>query len=350
MLADIGQRDTDHMPQGEGGGLRFSFVIANYNYARYVGRAIESALAAEWPDVEVIVVDDGSTDGSRAVIELFGGRITPIFQKNAGQRAANNVGFARSTGDIVTFLDADDVVEPGYARAVAAAWAGGVSKVQVRMRLVDAEERPLGGILPPLLRQPDPAEISRWTIRDNEYPTPPGSGNAYARAFLERIFPLGPEHDSFTDSTCLALAPLLGKVVTVMEPLVLYRQHGANDSNLMASPDRFAREVGRAVARQHSTESICARIGVDSPPGASLRRSRHLMQLRVAALRMSGPGHSLPGDGFAALMADALRSVFRRGFDPLVKRAVIACWAVATLLAPRPLAVALVMRRFRIRP
>lgn len=346
MLPDIGQTETDPLPRRASGKYRFSFVIANYNYARYVGRAIESALAVDWPDVEVIVVDDGSTDGSRSVIERYGKRIAAIFQPNAGQRVANNAGFARSTGDIVTFLDADDVIEPGYARAVAAAWADGVSKVQVRMRLVDAEEQPQGGVLPPLQRQPDPAEISRWMIRESEYPTPPGSGNAYARDFLEMIFPLGPEHDSFTDSTCLALAPLLGRVVTVMEPLVLYRQHGANDSNLMASPHHYAREVARAVARQRSTEAICARIGVASPPGANLRRSRHLMQLRVAALRMSGPGHALPGDGVAALLGDAIRSVFRRGFDPLSKRAVIAFWVVATLLAPRPLALVLVSWRF----
>lgn len=346
MLADIQECGTGDRASAAGDGPRFSFVIANYNYARFLGRAIESALAVEWPDVEVIVVDDGSTDGSRAVIEAFEGRIDAIFQRNSGQRVANNVGFARSTGEIVTFLDADDVIEPEYARAVAAEWAEGVSKVQVRMRLVDGEERPLGCVLPPLQRRPDPAEISRWTIRDNEYPTPPGSGNAYARSFLEQIFPLGPEHDSSTDSTCLALAPLMGKVVTVMEPLVLYRQHGANDSNLMASPHHYAREVARAAARQRSTETICTRIGVASPPGASLRRSRHLLQLRVAALRMSGPGHSLPGDGFVALLGDAIRSVFRGGFDPLVKRAVVAGWVVATLLAPRALAVSLVRRRF----
>lgn len=336
----------DHPPVTTGSRRRFSFVIANYNYARFVGRAIESALAVDWPDVEVIVVDDGSTDGSRAVIEAFGGRIFAIFQPNAGQRVANNAGFARSTGEIVTFLDADDVIEPGYARAVEAAWADGVSKVQVRMRLVDAQEQPLGGVLPSLQRKPDPAEISRWTIRDNEYPTPPGSGNAYARAFLEQIFPMGPEHDSSTDSTCLALAPLLGRVVTVMEPHVLYRQHGANDSNLMASPDHFAREVARAVARQRSAEAVCARIGVASPTAASLRRSRHLMQLRVAAFRMSGAGSSLPDDGFMALAADALRSVFRRGFDPLGRRAAVAGWAMATLLAPRVVAAALVRWRF----
>ena len=52
--------------------MKFSIVIPNYNYGRFVGQAIESALAVEWPDLEVIVVDDGSTDNSREVIESFG--------------------------------------------------------------------------------------------------------------------------------------------------------------------------------------------------------------------------------------------------------------------------------------
>jgi len=68
--------------------FRLSVIIPNYNYDQYVGAAIESALAIDWPDVEIIVVDDGSTDNSRAVIEAFGSKITAIFQENASQAAA----------------------------------------------------------------------------------------------------------------------------------------------------------------------------------------------------------------------------------------------------------------------
>ena len=124
--------------------MRFSIVIANYNYDRFLGRAIESALALDWPDVEVIVVDDGSTDNSREVIESFAGSITPIFQANGGQRDANNNGFAHSTGEVIVFLDADDVLDPRFAKAVAAAWGPDVTKVQVQMQLIDAEDRPFG--------------------------------------------------------------------------------------------------------------------------------------------------------------------------------------------------------------
>lgn len=326
---------------------RFSIVIANFNYARFVKRAIESALNLDWPDVEVIVVDDGSTDGSRSIIEAFGDRVIRIFQENSGQRSANNKGFAASSGDVIVFLDADDVLEPGFATAVVSAWHPGVSKVQVQMQRVDAEERSLGSVIPAIGRKPRSEEIRRWTLETTEYPTPPGSGNAYARDFLASFFPIGPEHDSFTDSTCLTLAPLLGDVVTVLRPLVRYRQHGNNDSNLFASPGRFAREVARAMLRQRSAELICAELGAVPPSEARLRSSRHLLQLRVASLRMDPARHPLPGDSRIVALLDAVRSIGRRGFDPLSKRIKIAVWSIATLAAPRILARRLIGWRFR---
>ncbi len=329
--------------------LRISVIIANFNYEHYVARAIESALELDWPAVEVIVVDDGSTDNSVSEIERFADRVSIILQENAGQRAANNAGFAASTGDLIVFLDADDVLEPAFARAVATAWRPGVSKIQVQMRRVDRDERPLGSLIPAIDKAPTPETIRRWTLATTEYPTPPGSGNAYARSFLRLFFPIGPEHDSFTDSTCLALAPLLGDVVTVLKPLVRYRMHGDNDSNLMAAPERFAREVGRAMLRQQSAKTICARLGAPSPALENVRRSRHLLQLRIASLRTQPERHPLAGDNRLAALCDIMRSIVRAGADPFMKRLMVAGWAVAMLMAPRGLVPALLKRRFAIR-
>lgn len=340
------QHSMSHAAAPPSEGLRFSIVIANFNYADFLARAIESALNLDWPDVEIIVVDDGSTDDSRNVIEAFQGRVTAIFQENSGQRTANNKGFAASSGDVVVFLDADDILQPAFAQAVAQVWRAGLSKVQVQVERVDAEERPLGSLIPAIVRKPGPEEVRRWTLEATEYPTPPGSGNAYARDFLARFFPIGPEHDSSTDSTCLALAPLLGDVVTVLQPLVRYRQHGNNDSNLFAASGRFGREVARAMARQRSAQLICAELGAPLPSDARLRSSRHLLQLRVASLRMDPALHPLPGDGRFAAFLDAVRSIGRRGFDPLPKRVQIAVWSIATLAAPRGLAQQLVGWRF----
>jgi len=328
------------------GKLRFSIIIANYNYARFVHRAIASALALDWPNVEVIVIDDGSTDGSVGVIRGFGSRIVFRSQANAGQRVANNLGFTLAGGDVVVFLDADDVLRPAFAREVAAAWQPGISKVQVQMIHVDAQERPLGRILPEISQAPGPGQIRSWAMGSTEYPTPPGSGNAYSREFLENFFPIGPEHDSSTDSTCLALAPLLGNVITVLKPLVLYRQHGENDSNLLAKPGRFAREVSRAMVRQATVEAVLARLGQPTPPAGRLRRSRHLLQLRIASLRLSPDEHPLPGDGRLIALWDSVRCLFGPGFYSLRRRLLVTSWAICTLLGPRSLARWLVSFRF----
>lgn len=91
---------------------KVSAVIPNYNYERYVGEAVESALSQTYENLEVIVVDDGSRDGSLAVLGGFGDRIKVVKQQNAGVSAARNNGVQNSDGQFVAFLDADDVWLP----------------------------------------------------------------------------------------------------------------------------------------------------------------------------------------------------------------------------------------------
>jgi hypothetical protein len=94
----------------------FSVVIAAYNAEATLGRAIQSVLDQTWPAHELIVVDDGSTDGTAAVARSFGERITCIQQPNAGVSAARNAGVARASGDWLAFLDADDWYYPDRLR------------------------------------------------------------------------------------------------------------------------------------------------------------------------------------------------------------------------------------------
>ena len=86
-----------------------SVIIPNYNYAKYVGEAVESVLAQTYPQVEVIVVDDGSKDNSAEILAGFGDRVKVILQKNSGVSAARNRGVSESRGEYIAFLDADDV-------------------------------------------------------------------------------------------------------------------------------------------------------------------------------------------------------------------------------------------------
>src|SRR5262245_35091485 len=111
--------------------MRLSIVVINYNYERFLAQAIECALAVRWHDKEVIVVDDGSTDGSADILRRFAGQVTATLVKtNGGQNSAANAGFERSTGDVVMFLDSDDTLFPDVAKHVMAAFDEQVSKIQ----------------------------------------------------------------------------------------------------------------------------------------------------------------------------------------------------------------------------
>jgi cellulose synthase/poly-beta-1,6-N-acetylglucosamine synthase-like glycosyltransferase len=195
------------LPSGSDGMQRLSIVLPNYNYGAFIGEAVESALSVDWPDVEVIVVDDGSTDDSLDVLHGFGGRIRVITQENSGPRVACNRGFAESSGDVVIFLDSDDVLAPSIAREVAHVWRPGISKVQVQMRRIDREGSAAGRPFPAYRFTPTPQQIRHWMTTTAAYPTPPGSGNVYSREFLERLFPLDDRCGDATDSAAWLRRP-----------------------------------------------------------------------------------------------------------------------------------------------
>lgn len=85
-----------------------SCVIAVYNGQRYLHEAIDSLLAQDYPLIEIVIVDDGSTDDTSAVIERYGDRVVALRQKNQGVSVARNRGVDRATGELICFLDADD--------------------------------------------------------------------------------------------------------------------------------------------------------------------------------------------------------------------------------------------------
>jgi glycosyltransferase involved in cell wall biosynthesis len=322
---------------------RLSVVIANHNYAQYVGEAIDSALGMDWDDIEVVVVDDGSTDGSREVLAGYGPRITAEYTANGGQRAAVNRGFALSTGDVVVVLDADDVLPTDLPRRLDAVLRPSVAKVQFRMQRIDAAGRTLGEPFPAYRPVPGPADIRRWVTRTSAYPTPPGSGNAYARWFLDLVLPAGPELGRAADSALLAAAPFAGEVLTVPEVLVGYRRHDANDSDVRSDPTRFVREIDRAVDRWRFTRPFRDPQERDD---AALYRSREVLQFRVAASRLTPDRHSTLADSRWRRWRDVLRSPLHAGPEPVAARLLIAGWSAAVLLAPRALLPRLLRLRY----
>lgn len=95
------------------GAVRVSVVTPVYNRADYLPEALDSALSQEFEGLEVVVVDDGSTDGTPEVLRRYGDRIRVHRQENAGQSAAVNTGVGLARGEFVAFLDSDDAWLPG---------------------------------------------------------------------------------------------------------------------------------------------------------------------------------------------------------------------------------------------
>ncbi len=100
------------MTMGTGADLRVSVVIPMFDNAAHVAEAIESALAQTYPVLEVLVLDDGSSDESRDVAARFGPPVQLVARRHAGQGATRNAGAALARGEVLAFLDADDVWLP----------------------------------------------------------------------------------------------------------------------------------------------------------------------------------------------------------------------------------------------
>ena len=106
---DLDDRARDTM-------MKVSVVIPTYNRAAFLVEAIDSVLAQTWKPMEIIVVDDGSTDGTREALGRYGDRVRYFYKENGGPSSARNLGIKKARGTYVAFLDSDDVWEPEKLR------------------------------------------------------------------------------------------------------------------------------------------------------------------------------------------------------------------------------------------
>lgn len=214
--------------------MSFSVVITNYNYAQFLGEAVASALAQTRAPLEVIVVDDGSTDGSAEVLarlEQRDARVRVLRKANGGQLSAFIEGVRAAQGEFVALLDADDVWTEGYLAAVAAVYARepAVDFVFTNLELFgdrhglksrDTRDRDLGystlmGAYEPHFQG---AATSAITLR---------------RALALRLLDLPPETVAAwrtrADDVLVFGADTLGaRKYFLAQPLVRYRAHGGN--------------------------------------------------------------------------------------------------------------------------
>ena len=125
---------------------RFSIVTPSLNQAAYLGRTIESILGQQGDfDLEYLVLDGGSTDGSADVLKRYEGRLRYVIEKDAGQPDAINKGLRQATGDLVGWVNSDDLLYPGALARVTAAFAAspGAAWLHGGCEIVDEEDRPI---------------------------------------------------------------------------------------------------------------------------------------------------------------------------------------------------------------
>lgn len=217
-----------------------SVIINNYNYGHFLAEAIDSALHQTYQNVEVIVVDDGSTDHSGAVIASYGDRILAVIKENGGQASAFNAGFTVSRGDIICFLDADDIFLSHKVEEIVKARQKYPDAVLYyhRLQIVDARGARRG--------RPWPLDLWTGSIRQKVeqsggwWPRPTTSALCFSRKFLEETLPM-PEacFKLCADAYLGDLAPFFGRIMGLPQALTLYRQHGGNyfSSLLRKDPD-----------------------------------------------------------------------------------------------------------------
>jgi glycosyltransferase involved in cell wall biosynthesis len=147
-----------------------SVVITCFNYAKYLSKSIESALNQTYKKIEIIVVNDGSTDNTDEVIGeyLSDPRITYIKQENKGQANAKNVGINHSKGGYVAFLDADDIWCAAKIEKQMVCFANKITGVvYCRARYVDENDVVFDYEMTGTYLQPQRGNVTKWLLYDN---------------------------------------------------------------------------------------------------------------------------------------------------------------------------------------
>ncbi len=327
-----------------------SVCISNHNYARYVAAALDSVIGQEGVDVEIVVVDDGSTDESLDVLAAYRSQAKIIAQPNGGQASAMNSGFSATGGELVVFLDADDVLLPGALRAFVDAFAEDPSSVKVasRLRVIDGEGRFTGTTRPPATWQLPRGDLRTLALHRRSYVWPASSGNCYRRSALAHCMPIPTEDFRIEADLYLATFIVLeGPISALDEPVVGYRVHGSNNFAGHQVDGAFLRRKMERIERLH-------RLVVERSPASARPPSRveslidpAYLAYRLGSLVIEPDLHPHPGDRRPLLALRAAKAAATHPGHPVRSRVRRSVWAVLVGVAPRRIARRLLGMRFR---
>lgn len=326
--------------------LLATVIINNYNYARYLRAAIDSVLCQSYEALEVIVVDDGSTDNSRDIILSYGEQVIPVFKQNGGQASALNAGLARSHGDFVIFLDSDDLLLPNIVARVAEVFrsCSHIIRVQYRMDIIDTQGALTGVHLPR-----SHSMLTRGDLRQQVLTSPDDltwmatSGNAFAAQVLRQIFPI-PEKPFWilADFYLSQVTPLFGPLEFLDQVGALYRVHGANHY-IQASPSLNLEYIRQTITHwrdaHDSIKQFADVLELEGRPAtADDILSVAYVANRMTSLKLEPQRHPLQSDSVGRLWRLGLVAALRRRdvFWPM--KCFFGLWFTAMACAPRSIA------------
>jgi glycosyltransferase involved in cell wall biosynthesis len=240
---------------------RISVIITNYNYEAFLPAAIESVLGQTYPNVECIVVDDGSTDGSINAARRYPSA-TLISKHNGGQVSAVIEGVSRASGELIIFLDSDDTLYPFACSTVAAEYEPDVELYQYGLAVVNEAGVRIGSY-------PDAALLTGGQVEavlsHGAFPCSPTSGNAFSARHVNRMVKrIGSQQRYFIDGYLIYSAPFFGRLKQIYAELGSYLVHGKNVS-LSAGVNRVSAEKSLRNALWQREGIINALILLDRP-------------------------------------------------------------------------------------
>lgn len=222
--------------------MKISVVIPTYNRAEMLRRTLNSVLAQTRPADEVIVVDDGSTDNTREVVESFGPGVKYVYQENAHLSAARNTGQKHATGDALLFLDSDDLLEPEALALLEQRLEEepDAALAYCLIQFIDLQDNPL-----PTVRDNEQVQGEVWeaAIRGNFIGSP--GCVLIRRAHLEAAGPWDTSLRACEDWDMYLRLSENAPFARVDRVLFLYRRHGENMSGDMRLLERMMEKVMR---------------------------------------------------------------------------------------------------------
>lgn len=318
---------------------KLSVIITNYNYGRFVSTAIESLLSQSIRP-EIIVVDDCSTDNSRDIISSYSQSVEYVFQsENKGHGGGFNAGFARATGDLVMFLDADDFLLPGAIETILGNYHPDIVMYHYRMRYAD-EAGELSGIYPPLQKPLAEGDISLLLRTLGDYHGTITSGLVFSKTALDSVMPMDAEQfRQGADGYLSATVPLYGLCTAYDETISAYRLHGLQHSQFAKVYAKRARwRMAHKQDRYDATSYHSQKLGLEIAPDLNQRDASYVLE-RLVSILFEPDLHPVANDTVSAATRVSRRLCVagKSGFHQLLEQSWWMCFSVAPLPLKRTL-------------